>query len=204
MTRSEKPPLIRAAHVRSNLTRLSVLGSSNAQRIRASLRASSIDQIEHARAVTWFPVSLDLELTEAVGRLCGESALRMWSLDTITRSVEGPLLRPLLDGAVRMFGLNPRPIIGLIPRAWDHLYRNAGGLRVVHHPEDGPSSMTLEYVDVPPIIYESELYLDSVAASFSIVLDLCRAPGDVRHDRCAGVTTLRFDWAAQQRTASAG
>ncbi len=199
---------MRGAYLRGNLAALTVLGPSNAQLIRAAVRGSTIDQIEAPGDKTWLPLDLDVELTEAVGRLCGAHGLATWCQASLRTSVQSPLLGPIVSGAARVFGADPRAMIGLVPRAWAYVYRNAGRVRMPACEASGPSDptrrVTLVYEDAPAAVFESAWYLEGVGAALGVILELCGARGFVSVDRHGAETRLRFEWTRGPAERSAG
>lgn len=185
--------------MRENVDRLAMFPDLVAQAIRRSVVGNAIERVETARAQTWLPVELDVFLTNAVAEGAGPEGLDAWSRAAIRNSIEGPLLRPIVNGAVRLFGLRPSGFLGMMPRIFDHIYRNAG--RIVRDAGDDESHIHLRYVDIPEVIVESPAYLHSVAAAMAVALELCRVDGEVQLVREApNATTLQFRWENAART----
>jgi hypothetical protein len=170
-------PLMRASHIQSNLASVEILGAGEAHRVRHALGDSRVATIEQAGRMEWLPLEIDVALTDAVGEVVGMDGVRRWARTSIQQSLDGPLLGPLRDGAVRLFGLAPAKILKWAPRAWSHVYKNAGTLRFLE-PEDAEARVELHHRDPPPDFRDSKAVLESVAASFAAIFDLCHVTGE--------------------------
>ena len=168
-------PLKRASHVQANLTSIELLGVGQAHRVRHQLGTTRVSAIERASRMEWLPLDLDVALTDAVGEVVGMEGVRRWAKTSMQQSLDGPLLGPLRDGAVRLFGLEPNKILKWTPRAWSHMYKHAGTLEFLDA-ED--FRVELHHKDPPTAFRQSPAVLESVAASFSAVFDLCRIQGE--------------------------
>ncbi len=162
----------------SNLQSLDELGPEHSQKIRAEL-TREIALVEGSTRVGWLPLEHDIALTELVARVSGDQALWDWSLGSMLKTVDAPLLRPAVDSAVRLFGLSPDKIVRLAPRVWQVIYRNAGDLEVRR---EGPSAVSLLWRNVPGIAMRSHAYRIGIAASLASLFEICRVRGTVSVD----------------------
>lgn len=153
-------PLMRGSQLQANLAALSGLGSSEEQAIRAAARGA-VEQIEAAIAVTWLPLALDVELTDAVVAVVGHERMRDWAADAIERSTRGPLLRPILT-ALKALGMTPSRLLGRVPLGWSLIYRHCGALRVS---TVDPRTVLIEHVDPPDSLHLPVTYLEGIAGT---------------------------------------
>lgn len=178
--------------MKENLASLSDFGRPIEARIRDAMPTDVLEWIDAATRVNWFPVQTDIALTEAVARCAGAEGLARWSADTMRRSFEGPMLKPIVDGAIRIFGLSPAGMLKFAPTAWAHIYRNCGALeyKVLR-----PGAVELHNTGAAAQVVHSEAYLTGVTASIGAVLDVCRAKGEGTYRREAeDHLVFRFDW----------
>src|SRR6185503_18248737 len=98
---------MRASQMKTNVASLAELGEVGT-RVLAAVRPQTLEEIDRTVGVSWLPVGLDVELTEAADRMLGRDGLERWSRDSMRKSFDGPLLRHMVEGAVRLFGLEPR------------------------------------------------------------------------------------------------
>lgn len=175
--------LVRASLLHSNLKALSLLGPDVEREVRARLRPEILAAIEGSARVTWLPLSHDIELSEAVYDVAGGERMFAFGRDALLDTIEAPLLKPIVDGAVRLFGLTPVRFFKLAPRVWPQLYRGAGELRI---DESGPGEVRIVNVDAPPEMTEAgEGVPLGVAGAFSAVLAVTRVNGSVVVERVA-------------------
>ncbi|MBI5542333.1 MAG: hypothetical protein HY901_00465, partial [Deltaproteobacteria bacterium] len=126
-------------------------------------------------------------------QVAGEEAIREWSRRSILLSFEGPLLRPLVEASVKVFGLTPISWLQWIPRLWPSMCRNCGTLEVG---ETSPSRCTIHFAKAPPALVQSRPFLISLCGSCEGVIQLCKVKGRVEHelDPRTGVVLLRARW----------
>jgi hypothetical protein len=79
----------------------------------------------------WIPVEHDVVLSTVVFDLGGARAVRDVNRAGFLLSLEGPLLRPLFNSAVTIFGLTPRALLKLFQRGWDSGMREGGEVRLL-------------------------------------------------------------------------
>lgn len=174
-----------------------MLGTSDAAAVRAAIPAEVLERIDHGPKTAFLPLELDVFIVDAVGDVAGFESLDRWARESMRASTRGPLIRPLVDGARRVFGLTVnRMVRHMLPRTFVHLYRDSGHFEVVDETED---SMTLVYRDVPPVITDSRWYLTAIASSLTIALEVSYLNGRVVLDRRRTEPVILFDWSPTER-----
>lgn len=168
-------PLMRASHVRSNIEALSDLGEEAEREIRARC-ADVIAAVEESISLSWLPLELDVALTGAVHAVCGADALNRWSRDAITKSSDGPLLRPILS-ALRRIGLSPGLILKRVPYGWSLIYRHCGEMSFV---SDEAATGELRLADAPRAMRGS-VYLDGISGAFEGLMTIGGVEGVCEH-----------------------
>lgn len=169
-------PLVRASLLHSNLKALSLLGVDVEREVRARLRPETLAAIEGSARVTWLPLSHDIELSTGVYDVAGPERMFAFGRDALLDSIEGPLLEPILDGAIRLFGLTPARFFKLAPRVWPQLYRGAGELRVEEARE---GELRIVHEGAPPEMTSGVAIPLGIAGSLSAVLAVTRVTGTV-------------------------
>jgi hypothetical protein len=168
--------LMRATQMKENLRGLDELAERHSVDLRAALSPEMLKRIKGAMRTDWLPIAYDVEMNEAVERSLGRELLCRWSRSTIESSLKGPMLSPLLDGAVALFGLTPNTLFKLLPRGWGSVYRGCGELKIEGR---GNTQARIMWRGVPDEVRASEPYLYGVAATFSALLAVTNAEGDV-------------------------
>jgi hypothetical protein len=169
-------PLMRASHQQSNLDALAALGEELEKKALAHISEDTLRTVREAPRNAWLPVEHDIDITEAVYRELGTEGVRGWSRDALLRSMEGPLLKPFLDGAVAVFGLKPTQMYRVVPRGFPSVYRACGDLTYLG---DGDGRVTLHWERVPPVLMAHRPYVEGIAGAFEAVLEVCKVTGRV-------------------------
>lgn len=170
-------PSIRASQLHSNLAGLAQLGPELERQILKHLNAADRQAIVDAPRAGWLPLEFDVQLTDAVVEVGGLDTMMKWSNATMMQSFSGPLLRPVIDGAVRVFGLNPGSLLRLAPRVWHHVFRDCGEL---HLTGSFPGFAGLHLVDAAPELTRSSNYLKGIASSLEALFTVCQREGTIR------------------------
>lgn len=166
---------MRAAYLQENVRALEVLGPENAQRVRAAA-AAAIEPILAASRMAWLPMELDLAVLEAVLAVAGEDGVRRHAAGALLTATRTPLLRPILEGAVRLFGLKPEGIFKWSSQAWSAALKDCGS---VTWERLGDGRGRIVYADAPPALAHSRLWLVATQGAFEGGLQLANAEGRV-------------------------
>jgi hypothetical protein len=169
-------PEMSAEQLKENLFALLVLGNDAASRILADLPPQHLRRIEQASRADWLPIEIELTLTRAIRSEVGDEGLRQWSSAALKRSLDSSLFRPLLDTAVRLFGLSPLGLFKMVPQGWKRAFRGAGELTV--QPE-GPGAVLVELVGLPAELQDRSFVL-TIGTSLYALLDACKVTGSIQ------------------------
>jgi hypothetical protein len=123
-------PVMKASYMKDDLAAVARLPADVAARIRGAC-AEAVAAIEGATRADWLPVVVDVELTEAIWREAGETALLEQARLALRAAMDGPLLRPLASVTIRVFGPRPHAALRMVPRAWPMVFRDCGTLDYV-------------------------------------------------------------------------
>ena len=103
-----------------------------------------------------------------------------------------PLLKPLVDGAVHIFGADPAGLYRWVCRAWELLFRNCGTIELASR---GPRSCVF-VLHEPPAIMTERAYLEGMASSFGGPLERFDVKGNVDLDVRADEVRFIISWIA--------
>lgn len=185
---------MRASQMLQNITSLKQFGPDVEAKIIAALPPRVIPAMQSEMKTAWLPLDLDAELTEAVHRVLGTKGVRKWASDALAGSTAGPLLKPMLDGGLRIFGVKPKRIFGLIPRGFDLIYKHCGKMEVK---SDSPTSLRIVHTSAPYEMTHFRSYLEGMAGAFDGLLAIMQFTGDVSVARCdprEGVVEYEVHW----------
>jgi hypothetical protein len=180
-------PSMRASYIKDNVAALALLGDA-AARIEARV-PDVIATVAAASKLEWMPLQLDIALTAAVFAESGRDGVRAWSRRALLQSLQGPLLKPILDGAVTLFGLSPPALLKRSPLIWKQIYRDCG---LLHIEEPERHVVNVVIAGVPTLISDDVGYLEGTAGAFEAVLELTHVKGHV--DVVAVPVGFRVAW----------
>lgn len=183
-------PVIRVRHMQENLAALDRLEEARVEAVLDSL-GDTVALIRGSASSSWMPVEVDVEVTEAVGAICGEDAVHRWSRRALELSLGGPLLRGIVQGALRMVGRDPRRIVKFVPRGIAGVYRNCGSWSSA---ETGDGFVDLHWSRVPKVVFDSPMSRHGFAGAFVAVLDVADVEGTVEVSEGDGALTFSVRW----------
>jgi len=184
-------PRVLASFLHGTLEVIDSMGGDLGVQVRAALKPEALEEIENAWAAGWLPLAYDVELTSAFFRLAGPERACDAMRRNMAETFRKPTLRPIIDGAIRIFGLSPGKLFGWAPRVWPLIFKDAGAL----HVELGDARATIRLVDLPPGIADNVDYLHGTASAIAAVFDLVGVRGDCRlvgHGN--GGARFELDW----------
>lgn len=174
-----------------------MFGPSDAAAVRAAIPGAVLEELDHGAKAAFVPLALDVHIVDAVGDVLGLAALDRWARESMRTSARGPLVRPIVEGARRVFGSGvARMVAHMLPRTFAHLYRHAGHFE---YRDAAGDTMTFVYRDMPAEIRDSRWYLQAIASSMTIALELAHLDGRVVLDRGRSEPHLVFDWSPTDR-----
>lgn len=121
-------PEIKASYFSANLDALAVLGEQ-----RAAVEARMTTELEATRRASradWLPMAFDQKLSAVVAEVAGRDAVIAANRVAFLAAADGPFLRPVVQGALRVFGVTPKGILRHIDNTWDAGTRHAGRMEV--------------------------------------------------------------------------
>ena len=192
------PPVVRAAFTQSALATADTLEGDLGARIRAAVPPESLAQIVNTSRLNWLAADLDMDVTEAVTQVLGrEQSAHFWR-GSLLDTMETPLLKPLVDGAIAIFGLAPSNLLKWAPRIWEAIYRNCGTMTVFAG--DTPTTALVAYESIAPALRRSPDFIEALRASFETLFVLCGTQGEVvveEMDLVRARAVYAFSWATR-------
>jgi hypothetical protein len=170
------PPIVRAAFTQAALAAADDLEGDLSDRIRAAVPSSSLEQIVVTSRLDWLSAEVDMDVTEAITRVLGPTRSADFWRRSLLDVMETPLLRPLVEGAIAIFGLAPGNLLKWAPRIWEAIYRNCGTMTVSPL---GATTAHIAYESIAPALRRSPDFVEAVRASFETVFTLAHTRGEV-------------------------
>jgi len=192
-------PSIRGAQIKANWsTALDMAAEATDRDLRAALGDDHIRAIERCLRTGWVPIEHDLALSRAVEAELGEGKDYERSRRSTAGNMSSPLMTPFLEGARRLFGLEPAKALKLVKPGWRTVFRDCGTARYVNI---DAHSATFAVDGIPGFILECGCYVGAIAGSMHGLLDICEVDGrcDVaRCDPAGGVIEVQMSWTPRQ------
>jgi len=189
-------PLIRARQLLSILEHVDDLEDEARRAVRGGLAPDLLAQIEASAGSDWVPFAWDLALTHAVADALGPDETHRFFLKQQLAAWQAPLLKALVDSATALFGLDPGSWARWIPRGWNVVFRDCGQWEVER---SSPGEVDLALLAPPAGTLDDEVWLRSLASSFSTFLVAAKTEGEFaldRVDRARGAACYRLRWRA--------
>lgn len=170
-------PRMLAGFVQSALEAIDDFDREVGREVRARLKHDTLISIDSASPRALICVDLDVELTECFFAVAGRERAQAALRESVRRSFDKPLLRPMLAGARAILGGSVMAsAVCWVPRVWNLIYRDAGEMAVR---ERGEGRLCLEVTDIPLAISASRNYLVGSAATFGGYFDVAGVEGTV-------------------------
>jgi hypothetical protein len=103
-----------------------------------------VARVRAAGVFEWLPASLHLSIADAVHAALGDEGSRRFWRDLMMLSFDRSLLKPLVDGGIRLFGRSPLGILRMTPQAYQLVSRDCGVVRVEPGPVAGGVRLSFE------------------------------------------------------------
>lgn len=168
-------PRILASFLHDTLGVIDGMDAGLGEQVRAALKPELLAEIQEAWAASWLPIGHDVAVTEAFFRLAGEQRACEAMRQNLVATFEKPILRPIIEGALRVLGADTARLLGWSPRAFGLLFRDVGEMSV--EIGAGADTATIRLTGLPPEVADSRAYLLGMAAALSAVFTLTGADG---------------------------
>ena len=155
-------PCVKASLFQGNIDALSVLGPKRAEAERRL--AAIIEGTRQASRADWLPMAWDFELTRVVNDVGGRDAVIALNKRSILAASDGPFLRPVVQGAFRLFGVSPRAILKILSSAWASGTKDAGLMSVVAT----DSGAVISHTDIVAELIWHETFVGLIAGVYEI------------------------------------
>jgi hypothetical protein len=141
------------AAFRANWTKLALkyvrrLPQAENEEVLAIFGAATLARVHAAGVFDWLPVAMHMSLVGAIERVLGKRAPGFWR-HLMLVSFERSLLRPLVDGGLRVFGRTPLSLLRLTPQTYKLIARNCGTPTVTGGDGDEPVRLLFERLPSP-------------------------------------------------------
>jgi hypothetical protein len=142
-----------AAQFRANYTKLALklarrLPAPSGAAVVAAVGEATIKEIVGAGVLQWLPAEKHQRVVAAVFETLGAEGTRNFWCNLMLQSFQRSLLKPLVEGGLRLFGRTPRAILKLTPQAYSLIARDCGVIQV----EDAEGAVRLRFDELPALL----------------------------------------------------
>ena len=192
-----RDPRVRARSPQDALEFVRLTRPRDFERVWARIPEASRRVIETTAKTDWIPLEHDHHISDAWEPVFGEQeALKVLS-DSVLVVFESPVLKPVVRGALRLFGATPRALVKAVPKACDHIYRDFYDVRI---DTDATDAAKVFFEDIEPRVMQYPSYLFVWRAVFMAMFRLSEHEGTVRLEvtEAARRATYHLEWAHER------
>jgi hypothetical protein len=141
------------AQFRANYTKLALklarrLPPPSSQDVLSSVGEPTVREIASAGVLQWLPAERHMRVVTAIYDTLGPAGAREFWGNLMLQSYQRSLLKPLVDGGLRLFGRGPHGILKLTPQAYSLIARDCGVIRV----DEAPGLVRLHFDQLPALL----------------------------------------------------
>ena len=187
-------PGVRARHMKNLLASIDRLPPDESGRVRALVPDPLARAVADATSIDWLPLEVNLVVTRALHEGLGDARFYRFFRDQLVEAFSGPLLRVIVDAALRVFRVDATSFTSWVGRGWGLVFRDCGAWAVEGA---GPGMARLRIEALPGACVEDEVWLRSVAHSLDAFWVLARTQGECAYagrDVARGVATYALRW----------
>ncbi|MES1182494.1 MAG: hypothetical protein ABUL60_01695 [Myxococcales bacterium] len=143
-----------------------------------------VERIEAASNLEWLPVSVNLELTDAVFRGLGEEQANHFYQSWLKRQMSAPAFAGLVRTALSLFRFDTGAIAKWIPKAFDLMYRDYGSFTIE---QVAPQHLHVVLSAMPTELSAHENWQRSVSSGLHALFFLTGVQGTTELTRASGL-----------------
>ena len=185
---------VRARHMKVFLDCVEAEEPSVRDALLGALPAQDIALIRETGPLGWLPAEVNARATEIVWAGLGPRAREAFFLRFGVATFGSTLLKPLVTGAMRLFGVAPGKILRWTPRAWAQIFRD--GTRVSLTDVDA-HALRIRFDSLPRCLATAPGWMESTACCVTALFDVIGRTGAAaveERDPGKGVMVLRVRW----------
>lgn len=197
-------PAVRAKFLQHWLTFPEQFEPAAAARLAQLVDADKRRAIHAAHALVWLPMTLDIEVVDAVAQAVGArryaELTRAFFLELMLR----PPLGALLELGTKLMGVSPEAFLRWWDKGWGAVYRNCG--RVTGYVDEQRRGRVL-YRNMPRLCLQSDAFVEAVVGTGYGVYALTGVEGVVRVSQRRldqGELDLELEWQPKRQSQPRG
>ncbi len=187
-------PEVRARHPQTLLKHTRAAAPTAYPAILAALGAGTRAALDASIPVTWLPITLDVEVVEAIAERLGPAATASLIESRQREEMGSALFDSFVKMGMRVFGASPMTMVKRIPAGWRQLFRNVGTVEVV---STGDAEAEALFLGLPAPCIASEAWMAALPVGLCMLYELVRVKGTVTcriEDAARGNARVTFRW----------
>lgn len=167
-------PLTRAANATAVV--VAIERHATAPALLADIPAERLARLRAASPVGWVALEDHTSNHGVLRRQLGDTGHFAFVRQMMLAEAERPLLRALVQPALRIFGRDAAGVSRWLPRAWQALFKDAGTMQV--EAAAGASRIVID--EFPTGVPDADAFVWALAASVDVLHELTRTRGTTR------------------------
>lgn len=139
---------IRASWLKFTMRTVRRLPGDGPERVKQAMGSELLSQIYEATALAWLPGASFIQLCESLSEALGVHGARDFWSQSLRAAIDQPLIRPLAQGGLTLFGRTPGAFVRRTPQAWALVTRKMGTMHV--EPGGDTRSLRVYVQELPP------------------------------------------------------
>lgn len=187
-------PEARTGYVRMVLRRLYAFDTALEREVLGSLDPAVRRGLDDSTPLGWSPYEIDVRIAESVRAKHGADGLHEFVLGNSDEAATQNALRPLVNGALRLFGATPHALMRVMPELWRITYRNVSECAPKR---EGDACIALDWEQTCDAVFDSPAAQGVLFAQAHFPLRVTRTKGTVDPlvlNRPARRITARLRW----------
>ena len=123
--------------------------------VQAQIGATALAKLTDPGRTDWIALQDDVTFLNGLVQVLGFDDAVAFFRASVAQHFQGPLLRALVRGAERIFGLTAYGLVKLIPRAWPTVYKGLGTPKLEKRSE---THAVVTLLEAHPLLFESKGY----------------------------------------------
>ncbi len=187
----DRRPEIRANWTRMLLDHLERTLGRRREEVLGSLDTHALERVRRAGPLEWLPAEIHVSIAVAPHAVVGADAYRaLWRGMTL-ESLDRPLFRPLVEGALAVFKGSPARLFRVVPHGWSLVGRHCGELSIG---DESARGLAMVWDKIPLLFRSAEPFATAWAGSLDSVLDIVHRGGRVAMDASRlGAGRVRYE-----------
>jgi hypothetical protein len=189
-------PAIRAAIARDFIESVRALNPILPARVLSQVPSETAEVLQGATRLGWIPMEHQTRINDQARKALGPHYREAWRR-AMLRIFEEPILKPIVESSMRLFGSTPAALMRVTPRAYGLLIRDCGEFQFVEGTRPNAAGLALR--GLPVGLAESGSFFEGMAGIFSAYFELSGTTGTVAivdPQAAAGSASYALEWAA--------